>query len=156
LGAIRYVDGLIHDAVSRRRPICFDSPALIPYVSGRQPYASLVAPMIEHTELAVVISAVTLAEILTPPESQTDRRVIEAVRRFVLAIPRLTVVDLDQSVAVEVAIVRAETGLKLPDAAAIATGRLTNSFAIVGNDRRWKNKPLGVPYHHMDDILAIS
>jgi PIN domain nuclease of toxin-antitoxin system len=106
--------------------------------------------------VAIVISAVTLAEILTPPESRADRRVIGAVRRFILALPRLTVVDFDESVAVEVAVVRAETGLKLPDAAAIATARLTNLCAIIGNDRRWKNKPLGVPYHHMDDILALA
>ena len=26
---------------------------------------------------------------------------------------------------------------------------------LIGNDHRWKNKPLGVPYHHLDDILAL-
>ncbi len=111
--------------------------------------------MLEHPDVTVVISAVTLAEIMTPPGLQADRRVIEAVRRFIMALPDLTVVDFDQSVAVEVAVVRAETGLKLPDAAAIATARLANAVGIVGNDRQWRNKPLGVPYHHMDDILAL-
>lgn len=146
---------MIQDAVARRLPICFDSPALIPYVSGRQPYASLVAPVVEHPEVTIVISTVTLAEILTPPESRADRRVIEAVRRFILALPGMTVVGFDEAVAVGVAIVRAETGLKLPDAAAIATARLTRSLALLGNDRRWKNKHLGVPYHHLDDLLAL-
>jgi PIN domain nuclease of toxin-antitoxin system len=142
---------VIDDALSQRRPLCLDSAALIPYVSGRQPNAAVIAPIVEHYELAVVVPAVSLAEVITLPGSHADRQAIEAVRRFVLALPQLTLVDFDQSVAV----VRAETGLKLPDAAAIATARLTNAVGILGNDRRWKNKPLGVPYHHLDDILAL-
>jgi PIN domain nuclease of toxin-antitoxin system len=118
------------------------------------PLASLVAPIIDHPNLEVTISAVIPAEILTPPMSGSEHPNIEAVRAFVVALPRLTVVDFDVTMAVEVAIVRAQTGLKLPDAAAIATARLTRSVAILGNDRRWKNKSLGVPYHHLDDILA--
>jgi PIN domain nuclease of toxin-antitoxin system len=68
----------------------------------------------------------------------------------------VTIVDLDQRHAIETAYVRAATGLKLPDAAIIATARLAGAAALIGNDRQWRNKPLGVAYHHMDDILALA
>jgi hypothetical protein len=64
--------------------------------------------------------------------------------------------DFDQTHAIETAFVRAETRLKLPDAAIVATARLADAFAILGNDRQWRPRPLGVPYHHMDDILALQ
>ena len=69
--------------------------------------------------------------------------------------PRLRVVDLDQPHAVEAAWVRAQTGLKLPDAAIIATGRRAGAGVLIGNDRQWRHKQLGVPYHHMDGLLAL-
>ncbi len=64
--------------------------------------------------------------------------------------------DLDQKHAIETAYVRAATGLKLPDAAIVATALLAGAVALIGNDRQWRNKPLGVPYHHMDDIVALG
>ena len=42
----------------------------------------------------------------------------------------------------------------MPDAAVVATARLANASALIGNARQWRHKPLGVPYHHMDDIVA--
>ena len=68
----------------------------------------------------------------------------------------MTIIDLDQRHAIEAAYVRAATGLKLPDAAIIATARLARATTLIGNDRQWRNKPLGVTYHHMDDILALA
>jgi len=41
-------------------------------------------------------------------------------------------------------------------AAIIATARLAGATALIGNDRQWRNKPLGVVYHHVDDILALA
>jgi PIN domain nuclease of toxin-antitoxin system len=162
LAAFPAIGRLIETALVLRRPISLDSPALIAYVSDFQPIASLVAPIVEHPYLDVTISAVVLAETLTPPtsglaasaESGSEHKTIEKIRSFVIALPRVTIVDFDQAVAVEVAIVRSQTKLKLPDAAAIATARLTRAVAILGNDRRWKNKPLGVPYLHLDDLVV--
>ena len=49
--------------------------------------------------------------------------------------------------------VRVATGLELPDAGIVATGLLASAIAIVGNDARWRNKALGLPYIHLSDLI---
>jgi hypothetical protein len=43
--------------------------------------------------------------------------------------------------------------LKLPDAAIVATARVAGALALVGNDRAWRYKPLGIRYIHLDDVV---
>jgi hypothetical protein len=52
---------LIRVALARQFPICLDSPALIPYLSRRQPNFALVAPLIDHPDLAVARLANAIA-----------------------------------------------------------------------------------------------
>lgn len=52
--------------------------------------------------------------------------------------------------------VRAQTNLKLPDAAIVATALATQSIAIIRNDRSWKRLDLAVAYLHMDDVLSAQ
>lgn len=63
-------------------------------------------------------------------------------------------VPVDHPHAIEAAIVRSRTGLKRPDAVIVATARRAGASALIGTDRQWRTKPLGVPDHHIDDILA--
>jgi PIN domain nuclease of toxin-antitoxin system len=138
------------------RALSLDSQVLIAYLSEIEPIASLVAPILEHIELRKIISVITRSEVMTPPSHSGEFNRIEIARRAILGLPLISLVDLGQAHAIETAVVRGQTGLKLPDAAIIATVRLTDAAGIIGNDRRWRNKPLGVPYHHMDDILALQ
>ncbi|MEA2585019.1 MAG: hypothetical protein QOF33_3104 [Thermomicrobiales bacterium] len=128
---------------------------LIAYVTGEEPVASLVAPLLEDLDLIVVVSAISLTEVVTRPARAGDRGRVDAIAAALSALPRLQFVEFDRRHALEAAFVRGQTDLKLPDAAIIVTARLANAIAIIGNDRHWRNKPLGVPYHHMDDILAL-
>ena len=82
--------------------------------------------------------------------------VLELARQAILQIPGAVTAPLDNVSAVQTAIVRARTGLKLPDAAIIAAAHVGDACALIGNDRIWKNRDLGVPYHHLDDILALD
>jgi PIN domain nuclease of toxin-antitoxin system len=155
LGAKAFVSNLIDDALNRGRPICVDSQILILYFAAEEPTFSLVAPILQHPVASVVVSAVTLSEVITLPRNDPNWQDIDSVRQDVISLPRLDVVDFGQSHAVQTAIVRVQTGLRLPDAAVVATARLAGAIGVLGNDRRWKNKPLGVPYQHLDDILAL-
>jgi PIN domain nuclease of toxin-antitoxin system len=137
-----------------RRPICLDSSVLIDFIADQDPVASLLEPILLTPSVPKIISAVTLAELLTRPAQQRDALRVRTVHGLLRSLPGLSIVALDQRHAVETAQVRAETGLKLPDAAIVATARLAGAGALIGNDRQWRHKALGVPYHHMDDILA--
>lgn len=136
-------------ATQSGRPICLDSSALIAYLTD-EPHARHVAPLIEDLVTPLLISTVTLAEAAVRParhgrgEAET---LIAGVRRF----PTLSIMMVDEAVALEAATVRAETALALPDAVVIASARVASAVAIVGNDRRWQRRSLGVPFVCLDD-----
>ena len=153
-GAQRILDGLTRQAALDLRPLSFDSGPLIDYIIRVEPVTSLLRSVLSNPSVSVVISAITLAEVVTRPASQGDLARVSIIHNGLLAIPHLRIADLDQPHAIETAIVRGQTGLKLPDAAVVATPRLAKASALIGNDRQSRHKPLGVPYHHTDDILA--
>jgi PIN domain nuclease of toxin-antitoxin system len=146
----------VSTASRSRRPIVFDSSLIIDFVSGNAPFGSIVAGVLIQEHVPIVLSTVTIAEAVTRPARQGDAQRIESILNDLAILAHVTIVDLDQRHAIETAYVRAATGLKLPDAAIIATARLAGATALIGNDRQWRNKPLGVAYHHMDDILALA
>lgn len=153
--AREYIGRLAAQSILDGRPLCLDSSGLVDYFARNDPIASLLRPLLLAPEVAVAVSMISLTELVTRPAMSDDRHRVDATRAALLALPGLRLVDLDQRHAVETAYVRGATGLKLPDAAIVATARLANASALLGNDRRWRGKPLGVPYHHLDDILAL-
>lgn len=155
-GAELQIRSLIELATFDHQPICLDSGPLIDYVAQQQPTTSLLEPMLLDPAVSIVISTITVTEAVTRPAMQDDRPRVDTIVEALRGIPGLRIVDFDQGHAVEAAIVRGLTGLKLLDAAIVATARLANASALLGNDRQWRTKPLGVPYHHIDDILALS
>jgi hypothetical protein len=90
------------------------------------------------------------------PAIHDDQALFGALTRAAVTLPGVTIVPLDARAAVETARVRASTVLKLADAAIIAAARIANCCGIVGNDGRWRGRPLGLPYHHLDDLLAMN
>jgi PIN domain nuclease of toxin-antitoxin system len=153
-GARGFVESLVQNSVADHRPICLDSSAVIAYVTNAEPVAQLVARIIDDPIVLVVLSTVTLIEAVTRPAMQANRRRVDAIHAGLAGAPNLRIISLDQAHAIETAFVRAETGLRLPDAAIVATARLAGASGILGNDRQWRTRRLGVPYHHIDDILA--
>jgi predicted nucleic acid-binding protein len=155
-GARRFLDRLKQQALTTGQPLCLDTMIVIAYVSGNEPVASLIGPLLENGDLDVVVSAITLSEAVARPARAGDRKRVNQIAAALAALPRFHLVDFDRPHALEAAFVRGQTDLKLPDAAIVATARLANAISIVGNDRQWRNKPLGLPYHHMDDLLVLT
>jgi predicted nucleic acid-binding protein len=145
---------LAREATRLSRPVAFDTSALIAYLDDREPAASLLFRLFEDPDVAVVLSTISVAEVLTLPARHDDRAFFEEVYRAISGLPGLHIAPLDVRTATETARVRAQTELKLPDAAIIATARLSNAIAIIGNDRRWRSRPLGLPYVHLNDLVG--
>ena len=132
----------MRQAAFNRRPLSFDSGPLIDYITRVEPVTSLLRSVLLDPSVPVVISTISLAEIVTRPANQGDLARVRTIRTGLLAFPLLQIVDFDQTHAIEAAIVRGQTALKLPDAAVVATARLANAVALIGNDRQWRHKPL--------------
>ena len=154
-GARRFVERLASQAETTGQPLALDSVVLIDYFAGNEPVASLLDVPLLHPAVPVVVSTVALSELVTRSATVGDQARINAVIAALRAFPHLRLADFDGDHALETAFVRARTNLRLPDAAIVATAVLANAGALLGNDRQWRHRPLGVPYHHLDDILAL-
>ena len=95
-------------------PICLDSGPLIDYLARQRPVTDLLDPLLLDPAVPVVISTITLAEVLGRPALAGDTAVVGAIRRAVLALPAFRIVDLDQAHAVETALVRAGLASSCP------------------------------------------
>ncbi len=115
----------------------------------------LLAPLVQSPAVTIVLSTVTLAELVVRPARAGDFARVRALHAALRGLPAVALVDFDQAHALEAAAVRAETNLRLPDAAIVATARLAAASLLLGNDRQWRTRRLGVPYHLVADILAL-
>ncbi len=149
---IRPLTDVIAAAIDEGRPIWFDTPAIIAYLQDHNPFSSIVAPLLEHVAISTGISAISLTEVLVGPALADDRIMMDRIYAGLTSLPRFVIRSFDDEVAIETAMVRSMTGLKLPDAAIVATARVADAVAILGNDRRWKSGPLGVRYIHLADL----
>jgi predicted nucleic acid-binding protein len=101
------------------------------------PLTSAVLAAVESGQVAGLTTTVTLAELLTVPAKAEDRRALLDYELYLTRFPNLGLVPLDVALVRETALVRAATGLRMPDAVQVAAARLAGADAIVTNYRRW-------------------
>ena len=135
--------------------IYMDSSALIYSVERNEPYLTLLAPVWQQAEVGqfvVVCSELAVAETLVRPirEGNAD---LEAAFRAVFAAPEVQLVPVARYLWEDAARLRAETGLKIPDALHAATALRAGCALFITNDtdfRRVRELPTVV----LDDLLV--
>ena len=82
------------------------------------------------------IAASALAECLVGP-ARRGPKAVEVVRSLIERLP-VAVVDLDEEIATQAALLRARhPSLKLPDALVIATAEHSSADRVITSDRKW-------------------
>ena len=104
------------------------------------PLTRVILEAIESGHVEGLITTITLAEVLTRPAQANDRQAMQDYELYLTHFPHLRLVPLDTDLARETARVRAETGLRVPDAVQVAAARLHGASALVSNDRRWRGR----------------
>jgi predicted nucleic acid-binding protein len=94
------------------------------------------AQPLQRAELRVVSSWITLAEVLVRPVQRGDRT-LEGYYRRLVSPAVFTMVEVNQSIADAAATLRAEFGLRLPDALHIATGQARGCELFLTRDLAW-------------------
>ena len=115
--------------------VTIDSAPIIYFLEDHPKYASLFAPLFEaHAahRLEIVISAITLAEVLAGPIKAGNEALASRYRR---ALSNWEIVPVDAEVATLAARLRIAHGLRLPDALQAATALHSGSTALVTHDR---------------------
>lgn len=99
----------------------------------------LLAPVMRAVEqggIDVIISTMTVTELLVGPLRAGDRLAEGRARLFLSTLCRIVPVDV--GVAETAARLRALSDLQTPDALICATGLVAGTDAVIGNDAGWK------------------
>lgn len=115
--------------------VTVDSAPIIYFLENRRVLADRFAPVFEAEageRLAIAISTITLAEVLTGPLAQRNELLAEQYRA---TLSSWNLVPVTDDVAVAAARFRSAYRLRLPDAIQLATAVVTGSAALVMHDR---------------------
>jgi predicted nucleic acid-binding protein len=97
--------------------------------------ADIVFTYLAENRLKAVTSLITLIELLSlkAPES-----VINELKNAFYSTPNLSVLTIEQNIAIEAARIRRGYGFRLPDSIQLATALIGKAQAFVTNDQRLK------------------
>ena len=137
-----------------RGPIYLDSSSLIYSVERVEPYITHLDAIWQEAEAGrfrIVSSELALAETLTKP-IRDGNTALEALFRALFDSRDVDLVSTTREVWETTARVRAETGLKTPDALHAATALLANCTLFVTNDADFRRVP-GLPAVILGDLV---
>ncbi len=118
-----------------------DTSPIIYFVESHPKYDSRttrVFEIIEGGSVVGVTSVVTLIEVLTQPLSRGHTQLYLQYRELLLNANRLEMVSIDPAVAEQAAVLRAEYGLRTPDALQVAAAVESGCEAFLTNDSALK------------------
>lgn len=115
--------------------VTVDSAPIIYFLEDHSRFAARFAPLFEAAaagDLAIAVSAITVAEVLIGPLAAGNDVLAE---RYRAALGRWSVVPVTEELAALAARFRVRFRLRLPDAIQLATAVHSGSFALVTHDR---------------------
>ncbi len=121
--------------------VALDTAPFIYHFEDNPQYVSLTRELfnrIEKGQLMAITSALTLTEVLTGPKSEGDKDLVAKYQRVFGVFPNLHITAIDIQVAVRAADLRANFGLKTPDALQLAVATGEGAQLFVTNDSRLK------------------
>lgn len=116
-----------------------DTAPLIYLIEESLAYLPLVRPFFEAVdrgEFRVFTSSLTLTEVLVHPLRRGDQHLAEQYRRILLHANNIVTVPVSHEIAEQAAHLRAEGGLRTPDAIQVATALHLGASAFLTNDGR--------------------
>ena len=99
---------------------------------------------VDKNRIDAVTSELTLAECLVKPMADRNAGRVAAYLAFLDGRTLLSVLPVSRPILVEAARLRAETGIKLPDAIHVATASAANCDVFLTNDRRMKTSNITI------------
>jgi predicted nucleic acid-binding protein len=148
--------GLVENRLlSSSQLLSLDTSAFIYFLTGREPYLTLLLPLfkrVQQGQTNIVVSTVTEAEMLVRHYRDDNSEGIERVEDL-LSEAGITVLPVDRRTARGAALLRARHNLRLPDAIIVATAVEAECEAIVGNDGAWR-RLTEIPYLNLDDAIT--
>jgi predicted nucleic acid-binding protein len=130
--------------LEKLKRVAVDSAVLIYHLEDVTPYSQLTEMLfgkIAAGEIEVVLSTVSLTELLVKPFADEDENAINAFETFLHSLPSSRLLAPDYSIAKEAARLRAKHQLRTPDALLLATAIQSESEAFMTNDTKFRKLP---------------
>ena len=140
--------------ISSAGPVYLDATIFIYSVERVEPYRTLLDPIWQQVragEFAAVSSEITVLETLVKPLREDDTAV-ERLFRSLFDASEIGLIPATRELWEDAARLRAETGLKTPDALHAATAIQANGTHFVTNDSDFRRVP-DLPVVVLDDLL---
>ena len=135
--------------------VYIDANALIYSVERVEPYRTLLEPMWQEAQdgnLTIVSSPVLVVEALVKPLRDGNTE-IEMQYRDLFASNAVRLLDATYPIFEDAALLRAESGLEIPDAIHAVTALRSGCELFVTNDTDFRSVQ-GLPIVVLDDLLA--
>lgn len=133
-----------------------DADTIIYRVERVVPYDQVAAPLwdaLDHGSQAVVISELSVLEVLVKPLKVNDGLLVDLFRRVLYDTLGLTVQPISRAVLELAAQLRAVHGLKTPDAIHAATALNCSCVEFITNDAVFKRVP-GLPVIVLNEVAV--
>ncbi|MEZ0314053.1 MAG: type II toxin-antitoxin system VapC family toxin [Myxococcota bacterium] len=126
------------DAIPEGAVVTVDAAPIIYVLDGHKKLGPAYAPLfqaVEEGRNAIVISTITIAQVIAGPLSARNTALAERYRMALTSSTGWSTQDVTVDVAERAARLRVDHGLRLPDAIQLATALLSGSHALVTHDR---------------------
>ncbi|HLD21996.1 MAG TPA: PIN domain-containing protein [Patescibacteria group bacterium] len=128
-------------ALKKYRHLAIDSSIFIYQFEQHktfEPLCSIVFEQLSHGKIVVSTSAITVAEVLTQPFQKKNIEVIALYKEVFHLLPHFSIIEVDYTVSLIAAQLRAEYAILLPDALHIAAAIHSGATAFITNDKQLK------------------
>ena len=136
-------------------PVYLDTNCFIYSVERIEPYRTLLEPVWRQARdgrFEILSSEIIVAETLVKPFREGDA-VVETLLRLLFDAREVTLIPATRELWDDTAHLRAETGLKTPDALHAATALRSGCALFIANDTDFR-RVQGLPVVVLDDLLA--
>jgi predicted nucleic acid-binding protein len=119
--------------------VALDTTPLIYFIEEHPTYSKVVEPFfqaVEHGDITVVTSIVTLLEALVHPIKNANEELAQKYRELLFNSEGLTTITLSQEIAEEAARLRAFHNIRTPDSIQMATAIIGGASFFLTNDMR--------------------
>lgn len=123
------------------KTVFFDTAPIIYFIEKNNRYHSLVKPiisMLDSEQARGITSTITLLEVLLHPLRGGKKELADKYKSILLASNGLTTCEISHEISEYAALLRAQHGLKTPDAIQLSTSLINKSDFFLTNDPSFK------------------
>ncbi len=121
------------------KTVALDAPAIIYYIEENPIFFPMVRPFFEAVrcgEISVVTSAITLTEVLVHPLQRGNTDLVVEFKKLFLSTRHFQTISVTPEIAEIAATIRADYGIRTPDALHAATALHCDADVFLTNDNQ--------------------